>query len=220
MKITGINKPFYAVSIDDFIPNPSLVRAAAASFDAMPESEWIKYGGDAGQVQYCSKGREGSTSAAVLVLDYIATHFDPNTAFGNLTDNAFPDTSHYGGGMMITPNSNNEGGYLGMHVDADTHGIHGNWKREYSAILCISEEYDESFDLLIHNGSDKHARIPYKFNRLNVFKCSENSWHGLPEITRGLDRKTLGVMYWSILSEPDITSARMKAKFKHDLEFK
>jgi hypothetical protein len=140
--------------------------------------------------------------------------------FENPTTNVFPDVSHYGGGMMLTPNSNSEGGYLGMHVDADVHGINLNWKREYSAVLCISEDYDESFDLLIHDGHNTHARIPYKFNRLNVFKCSEDSWHGLPEITKGFNRKALGVMYWSEMSEEDKKTARVKAKFKYDLEFK
>ena len=143
---------------------------------------------------------ENTTTESLLVLDYIATHFDPNKMFNGLTENAFPDLSYYGGGMMLTPNAKNEGGYLGMHVDADTHGINQNWKREYSAILCISEEYDSSFDLLLHDGKN-HTRVPYKFNRLNVFKCSENSWHGFPEITKGLNRKTLGVMYWSVMSE-------------------
>ena len=143
--------------------------------------------------------------------------FDPNKIFG-LTDNAFPDTSHFGGGMMIAPNVNGEGGWTGMHVDADVHGVNTDWKREYSAILCVSEKYDSSFDLLIHDGK-KYARIPYKFNRLNVFKCSENSWHGFPQITEGFDRKTLGVMYWSVMTAEDKKVARVKAKFKHDLEF-
>jgi len=130
-----------------------------------------------------------------------------------LTDNAFPDMSHYGGGMMLTPNRNNEGGHLGFHVDATTHGRHDNWKREYSAILCLSEEYDSSFDLEIRDDEGNSEMIPYKFNQLNVFKCSESSWHGLPEITKGLDRKTLGVMYWSRIPDGDIDNVRVKAKF-------
>ena len=220
MKITRINVPFPAISIDDFIPTPSLVRAAANSFEEVSDKDWVKYGGSgAGQVQFCSKGRSHTPTAALLVLDYIAMHFNPDDAFKNLTSDTFPDVSHYGGGMMLTPNTNNEGGYLGMHVDADVHGINPSWKREYSAILCISEEYDSSFDLLIHDGNNKHAIVPYKFNRLNIFKCSDNSWHGMPEITRGLDRKTLGVMYWSAMSENDKKNARTKAKFRHDLDF-
>jgi hypothetical protein len=74
--------------------------------------------------------------------------------------------------------------------------------------------------LLLHDGKKCHTRIPYKFNRLNIFKCSSNSWHGLPEITKGFDRKTLGVMYWSEMSGEDRKTARVKAKFRHDLEFK
>ena len=39
-------------------------------------------GDDADQVQYCSKlGRENVPAPALMVLDYIATHFDPNKIF-------------------------------------------------------------------------------------------------------------------------------------------
>ena len=215
MKIIKHNFTIPAISIDNFIPSNSLVRAASESFNTI--DDWVKYGKGDGQIQYCSKlGRENVPLSAQLVLDYIATHFDPDKVFNSLTSNhyTFPDISHYGGGMMLTPNSNKEGGFLGMHVDAAIHGRHEDWKREYSAILCLSEEYDSSFDLRIHNG-EEHGTIPYKFNQLNVFKCSENSWHGLPEITKGMDRKTLGVMYWS----KDKKGDQIKAKFNNNLEF-
>ena len=213
MKITRIDTPFPAVSIDDFIPSRALLRAAAQSFELVGEEDWVKYAADKGQVQYCSKGRDTTPPAALSVMDYITTHFDPNVVFDGLTDNAFPDMSHYGGGMMLTPNLRGEGGYLGMHVDAEIHGVNKKWKREYSAIICVSEEYDESFDLLIENDHGERARLPYKFNRLNVFKCSKDSWHGLPEISKGMSRKTLGVMYWSEISHQDIADSMLKAKF-------
>ena len=207
------------LSIDNFIPNTSLLRAAAESFGEVPCDDWVRYGGEDKQVQLCSRNRSFIPPAALLVLDYIATHFDPNIEFNNLTNSAFPDTSHYGGGMMITPNANGEGGYLGMHVDAEVHGVHSGWKREYSVILCVSEEYDSSFDLRLHDGGDD-IRLPYKFNRLNVFKCLKNSWHGFPEITEGLDRKTLGVMFWSKITAEDQDRPKIKAQFSTDLIFK
>lgn len=219
MKISKIETPFPAISIDDFIPSVSLARAASASFDTMPENDWVKYSTESGQVQFCSKNRSLTPAPALTVLDYISSFFNPDDFFKNFKTKSFPDMSYYGGGMMITPNSSNEGGYLGMHVDADVHGINLNWKREYSAILCLSEEYDSSFDLLIHDGDKNHGKIPYKFNRLNIFKCSENSWHGLPKISNGLDRKTLGVMFWSIMTEEERLTARVKAKFNNSLKF-
>lgn len=220
MKIKKIDIPFPALSIDNFVPDEALVRAAADSFDLMSENDWIKYSGENGQVQYCSKIPRRSTPAALKILDYIATNFNPEEYFYNFSKCVFPDITHYGGGMMLTPNIEGEGGFLGMHVDADTHGINQSWKREYSAILCLSEVYDESFDLLVHDGTNLHSRLPYKFNRLNVFKCSENSWHGLPEITRGMERKTLGVMYWSEMSKEQALKPQIKAKFNNTLVFK
>ena len=205
------------ISIDNFIPSEALVRAAAESFNEI--NDWVKYSKEDNQIQYCSKlGRGMLPTAAKLCLNYIATNFDPNKAFNNLTINAFPDTGHYGGGMMLTPNSNKEGGYLGMHIDAEVHGLNPNWKREYSAILCLSEKYDSSFDVRLHDGIN-HTRIPYKFNTLNVFKCSKDSWHGFPEITKGMDRKTLGVMFWSKMTEKDKSREKVKAQFNNNLDF-
>jgi len=213
MKVSRTDQPYPIVTIENFVPNESLVRAAAESYDFV--ESWVKYGGEnSKQTQWCNTlGRENIPTAALIVMDYIASNFDPNKVFG-LTDNAFPDFSFYGGGMMVTPNKKNEGGYLGMHVDASHHGVNNDWKREYSAILCISEEYDSSFDLKVHNGKS-YGNVSYKFNQLNVFKCSKDSWHGLPEITKGKDRKTLGVMYWS----KDKKGNQINAKFNDNLEF-
>jgi hypothetical protein len=61
--------------------------------------------------------------------------------------------------------------------------------------------------------------VPYKFNRLNVFKCSEYSWHGFPEITKGMDRKTLGVMFWSKMTDEDKKKDKVKASFNNNLQF-
>ena len=159
------------------------MRAASESFDNVDDDKWVKYGGDSGQIQYCNQlGREYITQECLLVLDYISTHLDPDFEFG-YTTNSFPDITYYGGGMMITPNKDNEGGYLGMHVDAITHGKNKNWKREYSAILCISDEYDSSFDLVIR---------------------------------KGFDRKTLGVMFWSKMSDEDAEKLNVKAQFYSD----
>ena len=205
-------------SIPNFIPSEALARAAAESFNT--DIDWVRYGGaEDNQVQYCTKlGREKLPTEALLCLNHIATHFDPNKAFDGLTINAFPDLGHYGGGMMLTPNVNGEGGFLGMHIDAEVHGLHGDWKREYSAILCLSEEYDDSFDVRLHDG-ENHTRIPYKFNTLNVFKCSDYSWHGFPEITKGMERKTVGMMFWSKMTEEDKKVEKLKARFNDKLKF-
>ena len=205
-------------SIPNFIPSEALARAAAESFNT--DIDWVRYGGaEDNQVQYCTKlGREKLPTEALLCLNHIATHFDPNKAFDGLTINAFPDLGPYGGGMMLTPNVNGEGGFLGMHIDAEVHGLHGDWKREYSAILCLSEEYDDSFDVRLHDGVN-HTRVPYKFNTLNVFKCSDYSWHGFPEITKGMERKTVGMMFWSKMTEEDKKVEKLKARFNDKLKF-
>ena len=69
MKINKIDKPYPAMTIENFHPSEPMVRAAAESFDDV--KDWVKYGGDgAGQIQYCSKlGRENVPSPALLMLD-------------------------------------------------------------------------------------------------------------------------------------------------------
>tara|TARA_R100001163_G_C5050018_1_gene186904 strand:- start:821 stop:1468 length:648 start_codon:yes stop_codon:yes gene_type:complete len=213
MNIIKPHKNFDAWYIDNFIPSNGLVRSAAESFDRLAPEWWVSYG-DEGQIGKCSPASINTiTHECLIIMDYIATHFD--TTAINKKDKTFPDLTGYGGGMMVTPNKNNEGGFLGMHIDAQTHKLHTNWKREYSVVLGLSEDYDESFDLRLHNG-EQHCRLPYKFNRLNIFKFHENSWHGFPEITKGKDRKTIGLMYWSITDEE---MSFTKARFNKELNF-
>ncbi len=174
-----------------------------------------------------TRDRQSIPIPALAVLDYVATHFDPAEYFKDYFDidvDVFPDLGYYGAGMQLLP----ERGFLGMHLDTDIHGGNKIWTREYSAVLCISEEYDSSFDLILHDGNKTHGRVPYKFNRLNVFKCSNatftykheyESWHGIPEpITSGMLRKTLPVFYWSKNEAPK-GGRRTRAYFKDDLKF-
>ena len=214
MKICKPYDNFDAWYIDDFIPSASMVRAAATSFDRIAPEWWVHYN-DEHQIGRCvTPNRNTITTECAALIDYITLYFDPNVMTGK-TDKAFPDVSGFGGGMMVTPNKNGEGGFLGMHIDAQSHKLNPTWKREYSVILGLSEDYDSSFDLRLHNGKD-HCRLEYKFNRLNIFKFGDDSWHGFPEITKGKDRKTVGVMYWSI-TDQDLSFT--KAKFNNDLVF-
>ena len=71
------------ISIDNFIPSKALVRAAAESFNQV--EDWVKYNAEDNQIQYCSKlGRENLPTPALLCLNHIATHFDPNITFNGL----------------------------------------------------------------------------------------------------------------------------------------
>jgi len=208
---------FDAWYIDDFIPSESMVRSAAESFDHVDSDWWISYDDQSHQVGKCSPAsRDSMTPECLTIIDFIAMNFDPNKQIG-LTNNAFPDITGYGGGMMLTPNQSNEGGFLGMHIDAESHKLHPTWKREYSTVLGLSEKYDSSFDLRLHNGKE-HCTLPYKFNRLCIFKCKEDSWHGFPEITKGIDRKSIGVMYWSVPKDAKLNLSTV-ATFNTELDF-
>ena len=43
MKITRIDSSFPAISIDDFMPSEALARAAAESFDRVPDEDWVQF---------------------------------------------------------------------------------------------------------------------------------------------------------------------------------
>jgi len=227
-KVIKLDKPYPAVAIDDFV-SPALLRAAANSYPDPTWDGWYTYDGNTSDnmaLKDTTRDRESITAPALAVLDYIATHFNPADYFEDfgIDIDVFPDFGYYGAGMHILP----ENGFLGMHVDTDIHGGNKVWTREYSAVLCASEEHDSSFDLLLHDGNKNHGRVPYKFNRLMVFKCSNatfkykheyESWHGIPNpITSGMTRKTLPVFYWSKNKE-SVKGRRTRAFFKNDSEF-
>jgi len=228
MKVTRIDNPYPAIAIDDFL-SPSLLRAAANSFPDLSWDGWYKYDGNTSNntaLKMTTRDRESVTVPALAALDYIATFFNPSEYFKDfgIDVKVFPDFKFYGAGMHLLP----EKGFLGMHLDTDLHGGNKSWKREYSAVLCASEEYDSSFDLILHDGKENYGILPYKFNRLNVFKSSNStfkykhefeSWHGIPDpITSGMIRKTLPVYYWS-KNETHIKGRRKRAFFSNDLEF-
>ena len=207
MKITKLDKPYPAIAIDDFM-SPALLRAASNSFPNLDWDGWHTYDGNTSgnmALKKATRDRQSIPTPALAALDYISTHFDPTEHFNDfgIDVDVFPDFEYYGSGMHILP----EKGFLGMHLDTDIHGGNKIWTREYSAVLCASEEYDSSFDLILHDGKKTSGKVPYKFNRLNVFKCSNKtfkykhefeSWHGIPDpITSGMTRKTLPVFYWS-----------------------
>ena len=227
-KVIKLDKPYPAVAIDDFV-SPALLRASANSYPDPTWDGWYTYDGNTSDnmaLKDTTRDRESITVPALAVLDYIATHFNPADYFEDfgIDIDVFPDFGYYGAGMHILP----ENGFLGMHVDTDIHGGNKVWTREYSAVLCASEEHDSSFDLLLHDGNKNHGRVPYKFNRLMVFKCSNatfkykheyESWHGIPNpITSGMTRKTLPVFYWSKNKE-SVKGRRARAFFKNDSEF-
>ena len=55
--ITRIKEPYPAVAIDNFIPSPSLVRAARESFKSVKTEDWVKYSKESGQTHLASKDR-------------------------------------------------------------------------------------------------------------------------------------------------------------------
>jgi len=218
LKITELEIPFPVIAIDDFMPT-SLLRAASNSFPNLDWEGWYTYDGNTSSstaLKVVTKDFISINRPSLVALDYIATHFDPTEYFKEFGFNidVFPDVEYYAAGMHMLP----ENGFLGMHLDADIHPT-GNqiWRREYSAILCASEEYDSTFDLLLHNEKE-YGRVPYKFNRLMVFKCSGNMWHGIPDpITSGMVRKTLNIFYWSLLNEnTNIENKRMHAFYRDE----
>jgi len=72
--ITKINEPYPAVAIDNFIPSPSLLRAAAESFKTVKSEGWVSYSKESGQTQLSSRDRMYIPSPALIVLDHIARH--------------------------------------------------------------------------------------------------------------------------------------------------
>jgi hypothetical protein len=165
--------------IDDAVP-PELLRAAIAEFPGPDWRHWHKYA-DGNAVKYGTRDRLRIPPACWEVLrSLFALPIEELTGISG----TFPDVELYGAGLHLIP----AGGHLGMHLDSDHHPITG-WKREFSGVLFLEENVGGELVL-------GETNIEPRFNRLAMFRCTDQSWHGVPNPPR-FDRKTLSVFWWS-----------------------
>ncbi len=117
------------------------------------------------------------------------------------------------------------GDYLDIHVDAGRHPTLG-LKKQVTLGIYLSANWREGYgcELEIWNGTSaasKEPKIMEKvdaiaplFNRLIIFNCNDNAWHGNPEPSTGPAESRRIFVTISYLSDNDIDeNRRVKAYF-------
>lgn len=188
--------PFPCVVLDDFFA-PSLLRACCVEWPDERWPWWHRYC-DGTADKYASRGGQLPPACQAVLTQMLS--LDVQHLLG--VDGAFPDFSLHGAGLHMLP----KGGRLGVHLDAERHPVTG-WRREASAVLCVSEWRTEwGGGLSLYDGPDKMARtVDYRFNRLILF-ATRGAYHGVPEPV-GATRRTLAAFWWSLAPSDGATRA-------------
>lgn len=97
-----------------------------------------------------------------------------------------------GGGMHMT----GQGGRLDMHVDFNVHPD-GQRLRKLNLLVFLNPEWEKEWGGILRLGRAGEVSIVPKFNRMVIFECSDQSWHGHPEpIVGGHWRRSLACYYY------------------------
>jgi len=116
------------------------------------------------------------------------------------------------------------GDKLDIHVDAGVHPVNG-MKKELTLLIYLSQNWKEcnGGHLELWNGTNVtsidpkllniHEKILPKFNRMVVFKCTDNAWHGNPEPVSCNENETRMLITISYLSDVHHSNLLSKAYF-------
>lgn len=182
------------------LPN-HLSNGVAANFPDCNWEWWHKYS-DNNSYKYGSLDRLRFPRICQVALDQLAI------SLSHTIDTVFPkgfiDFEYYAGGLhKIPPN-----GWLSKHLDADKHPIYP-WKRVGSIVyFCNSWQPDWGGHLII-----KGKTVVPEFNKAVLFKCDNESWHSVTQVTGPYDRNSLALFVWE--KDETYESKRQSAEFIH-----
>tara|TARA_R110000751_G_scaffold2140_2_gene11384 strand:+ start:5316 stop:5891 length:576 start_codon:yes stop_codon:yes gene_type:complete len=186
--------------VDNAIP-ASIALSAAVDFPDLSWDGWHFYD----DVNACKRGmKDGadfpSPSLAVCLREMAM-------ACGNhIRGGCFADFSLFGAGLHRM----DEGGFLKPHLDASMHRLKG-WRREYSATLFLSPSWSVGAGGEL---SFTDQLILPVFNRLVLFRCTDQAFHEVKKVASAEPRLSLALFFYSLREPSDIT--RTKAKFDYE----
>lgn len=202
MFVTTFEQPFRHWIADGAFPQ-SLIEAALIEWPDKSWQHWHRYE-SADAVKLATRDPQRLTEACRQIYDRLCC-LDVAGLLG--VSGTFPDFAGYGAGMHWIP----QGGHLAVHRDAATHPTTG-WQRRLSVCLYLDDQYEGgSLDLFESDGRKLAVSIVPRPNRLVVFECGENSYHGVPDpVTESGGRKSIAAFFWS--REP-AEASRTSAEF-------
>jgi hypothetical protein len=180
------DNPFRYAVLDQAC-DPALVREAAKSFDEVPADNWYQYN----SVLERKRTTRKLTLAAYVLLRWLRNLCPPELV---------SDDSLHGGGMHeLLP-----GGWLGCHLDCDTHPVTG-YRRAVNAILYLTAAEGGALELWKSPDDPEPAvEIAPQAGRLVIFETSDVSWHGVAPVQGTVSRRSLACYWW----EPVLTETR------------
>ena len=184
------------------IENAIDTRLLETVSDLFPSEDWEGWHhySDKDAEKFGSKPKVSLPECVITALNSVYLQAAPYVNRG-----CFPDFELHGAGLhKLEP-----GGYLRPHIDSSIHPKTG-WKREYSCVLFCNKNWERKDGGCFGISNDIGEHLP-TWNKLILFRTTEESVHWVSKITGNESRKSLALFFWS--HEEPIDPTRDKAKF-------
>lgn len=206
---------FRHCAIDDILP-PELALACREALPNVNDASWHLYHSplEHKQSQRCLD------KAFPPALDQVLTALNSETFVAQLrTITGIPDLMAAPDRFCSELHCSRQGGFLGIHTDANVHPQDYALQRRLVAVLYLSPDWQPAYggNLELWN-SDLSAcidRIETRFNRLVLFANDEDAHHGHPEPLAGpadFVRYSITIGYFTHAPTP--INVPRKAQFK------
>lgn len=196
--------PFPHIVLDDFV-DEALLSEAEHDLRSLPLSTWLDHRDPTSGEMEQQKQKLAIRAAGVLpescraVMEFFSSG-EMLQFFSQLTaiDGLHPDPGYLGGGVHRI----DEGGKLSVHADFNIHpetGLH----RRLNALLYLNKEWKPEYggELELWDGamSACQATVAPLFNRMMVFRITDDAFHGHPEPWRasGYARLSFAFYYYT-----------------------
>lgn len=188
VEVRWVTDPFPHAVIDGLWPQDRLDKVAA-EFPPPVDPRWQTYP----QPEERGKRCGGPEMQGPLVRDLMADLMAPaqQAWLESLTGIANLVPSAVGGGMHMT----GEGGRLAMHRDFNV--LPGtDLERRLNVLLFLNEEWHAEWGGTLYLGADRQVPVLPLMNRMVIFECGPESWHGHPEPVSGEHWRKSVACYW------------------------
>ena len=201
-------EPFHHIVIDNFIDDLT-AEMVEEELRSIPENVWKSHRDPTSHEIVQQQKKTSIKDASVLPprTKYLITYFSsPGMIkfFEELSgiQGLQPDTNLLGGGVHRT----DKGGKLSMHADFNIHPDTGKHRR-LNALLYLNPNYqptDEGKLELWDKTMSKCVKVVEPvFNRLVVFRITDDAYHGHPEPWQGDDYRLSLAFYYYTDNRPE-----------------
>jgi len=206
------NKPFEHLVIDNFFKD-DYAEILYKNFPKVEDKKWFSYWNPIEKKYAMNNFSDNEVYNDLFTKLQSPESLDLMKKISGI-ENLEIDEHLHGAGVHYHP----RGGKLDMHLDYSLHPISGK-ERRINLIIYLNknwkEEYNGELQFWNNEFTDCEAKIYPLFNRAIIFKTSDISYHGLPQLINcppEKRRKSIAIYY---VSEPrENITHRTKACFR------